>query len=49
MSKKQIKSEQLADKWIAMLLEWGYSYDKMPAVFQLARKKYNLLKSKTNE
>lgn len=41
------KANQLADKWIAELLEMGCSYNEMPAVFKLARKKYNLLKHTT--
>jgi hypothetical protein len=37
-------TEQLAEKIIKELLDAGYSYDEMPAVLQLARKKYRELK-----
>lgn len=37
------QAEQLANKWIAELLEMGYSYSEMQTVFSLAREKYNAL------
>lgn len=38
---------QLADKWIKMLKDYGYTYDEMLEVFALAKQKYNALKNKT--
>lgn len=40
---KNPQAEQLANKWIAELLEMGYSYSEMQTVFSLAREKYNAL------
>lgn len=37
--------EQLANKLIKMLKDYGYTYDEMPAVFELARKKLEQLKN----
>ncbi len=40
-----MNNQQLADKWIAEMQEAGLSYNQMADVIQLARQKFNVLRT----
>ena len=38
------KEHELADRMIQTLLDYGYSYEEMPAIFRMAAEKHKYLK-----
>lgn len=43
------REQKLVDKWIKELLDMGYTYDDMIAVFREAKRKYDDYKKNKNE